>query len=1797
MSAGPSGRSRASLATTTCAFVLLSSIAANAQIVANGKSLTVTTANAVATFNGPDLVGLGNALTAETYLKKPSNGDLVRVDTIVPTGQSLQTSNWTVGTEPGTGVPLATITAQDAARTFTLTVKIDAVSQEIVLRSSASTTSGGLRGASWSIAGLDLQNGRWIVPAKSGVVFDRDHLGLNTYLEYPFSWHAQMAVYEAAQGCFLLYSTDGQYAFKQLRQTSRADYMVDVGVFTEAEAPWPSASSVPVVEWRLKAYLGDWRAAAQTFRTWMLNNRPPVPNTNHPWVANIRTVVGIGSGNQDTSLLTPLAAQVNPTQTLLYLIDWRKTGYDINYPDYTPAPNTAAFITAAHALGFKVMLHTDLVGVAPDNADYPTVQAYQTRTSEALQPMGWNWDKPPSTPQRYAIINPASSAFRALWIARVGAAIAAVNPDALHLDFNGIYNDGNGRIGGLTFPQGDVQFHSEIVSAFPSLALGGELQSDIDYRFYSFAQAGLDMAYVPAPGHPIVTFLFSPQTLTYGHLSTPNVTGMGPVIPSLMNGRFKAALLEDQRRAVFPLRNVYSTGDLDTGNADIARFVGVAQSWQNNAWSLARTADWTGTLIRYLGNGGATAALTDSGQLLQLSSPVTPIFQIVHDTNQLATGSFIDRWPAFDTSTLYGLDPTRPYYLDSLPRPDSTHATSLPPGVRVGTGTRISTSFAHVELEGAAPFDFNDLTLPHARIGVAYQGTDFPAANGAVANLQNTTVGGQTRLGIFIHPPWQAQLGGETFVEYLLPVPPGAALRFSVGIDDGASCTDGVAFRVTVGGTELWHRDFDRGAWHDGVVSLAAYAGTTVPLRLISNPGPAANANCDWSSWTNVALVAASPGLSIPLTLGSGSAFAGIDGATYSSASSSSGTVTTTGVPGAFTIFTQAGTAVADGTNLAALPFETWQWITGELAYPGTIFSAGSVGTQTAGGVTKSPAIFAHPPNPGRTVLSWVVRLPVSPLQLRWSAGVMDGANSSDGVDFEVRVNGQPYWQLTDGANGVDRWTSGSLDLSRWSGQSILIELMTDSRGEINFDWAAWADLVLSPSAVSCSYGVPASASATMFGGTLTANVTASTSCPWSAASNVPWLRVITGSGSGSGRVSYEVAPNPGTARTGTLTIAGQTMTVTQAAGLSLPTMTLDRGSLFFTGVTNGASFVSQTGAQAVRLTQTGAGTVTWTATSDVPWLTVSPASGTGTATLNISVGFQPGLTARQTGKVTVSFSGAGNITGPISVTLDALSQSTTAVPFGSFDTPDDGATGIAGSIAITGWALDDVEVTRVTVCRDASGSEAAAPDANCGGQAKVYIGDAVLVEGARPDVQAGYPALPVNTRAGWGYLLLSNFLPNLGNGTFVLRAYAYDADGHTTLLGSKQITCSNATSAAPFGAIDVPGQGAVVSGVISNIGWVLAPAPAFADPPDGGTVHVFVDGIDLGDLNPGLWTTRSDLQELFSPAKYPGIDTALGVHGIDTTTLTNGVHTIFWIVTGTGSSGAAGIGSRFFTVSNGTPASVRASNVIESRATLDVPRAVASRLSSPNTLPAEVAAAPVSATAIRGRRGFDLERPLRDYFPSRGWIDVQAEELDRVELHLAGAGSHQYAGYLRTSNGLAPLPVGSTLDPATGVYTWMPGVGFHGAYELTFVDWSNGHAASRQDVRLTLNAKGSNRVGPQTTVDVPTPGARADGTFVVAGWAADLDSAVDSGVSSVQVWAYPLDDSGNRLAPVLIGPATYGLARPDVAEIYGNRFRNSGYGIVVNTLPPGAYDIAVFGYSTVVNSFTPARVARVVVR
>ena len=93
-----------------------------------------------------------------------------------------------------------------------------------------------------------------------------------------------------------------------------------------------------------------------------------------------------------------------------------------------------------------------------------------------------------------------------------------------------------------------------------------------------------------------------------------------------------------------------------------------------------------------------------------------------------------------------------------------------------------------------------------------------------------------------------------------------------------------------------------------------------------------------------------------------------------------------------------------------------------------------------------------------------------------------------------------------------------------------------------------------------CAYSIaPTSRSFSSVGGTDTINVTTNAGCPWAASSNAGWITLTSGlSGSGSGPVAYSVAPNTTAAsRSGTLSVAGQSFTVTQAAQLPLGTFTL----------------------------------------------------------------------------------------------------------------------------------------------------------------------------------------------------------------------------------------------------------------------------------------------------------------------------------------------------------------------------------------------------------------------------------------------------------------------------------------------------------------------------------------------------------------------------------------------------------------------------------------------------------------
>jgi hypothetical protein len=141
-----------------------------------------------------------------------------------------------------------------------------------------------------------------------------------------------------------------------------------------------------------------------------------------------------------------------------------------------------------------------------------------------------------------------------------------------------------------------------------------------------------------------------------------------------------------------------------------------------------------------------------------------------------------------------------------------------------------------------------------------------------------------------------------------------------------------------------------------------------------------------------------------------------------------------------------------------------------------------------------------------------------------------------------------------------------------------------------------------------CTYAVtPTSKSFSNTAGTGTETVSTQTGCTWSAASNDSFISITSGStGSGSGTVSYSVSANTAlTSRVGTMTIAGATVTINQAAAPACTyTLTPTSTNAPSDSVTNTVAMTAGTGCA-------------WNATPNASWIAIaSGASGTGSGTI-----------------------------------------------------------------------------------------------------------------------------------------------------------------------------------------------------------------------------------------------------------------------------------------------------------------------------------------------------------------------------------------------------------------------------------------------------------------------------------------------------------------------------------------------------------------------------------------------------
>lgn len=429
-----------------------------------------------------------------------------------------------------------------------------------------------------------------------------------------------------------------------------------------------------------------------------------------------------------------------------------------------------------------------------------------------------------------------------------------------------------------------------------------------------------------------------------------------------------------------------------------------------------------------------------------------------------------------------------------------------------------------------------------------------------------------------------------------------------------------------------------------------------------------------------------------------------------------------------------------------------------------------------------------------------------------------------------------------------------------------------------------------------------------------------------------------------------------------------------------------------------------------------------WTAGWNAPWLTCTPSSGAlpqgGWTAVSVSV--NSGGYQNYNYHDTLSFQVNGDSTSLYTcpVGMNVMDGDQNTQPFGAIDTPVNDAP-VFGSIPVTGWALDDVGIDSVGIYYSSSSSP--------GWQ---YVGDATLVEGARPDVANSWPCKPLSYNAGWGYMMLTNFLPDGGNGTYTIHAVGNDVSGQKKILGSRTIHCDNAHAVKPFGSLDTPAQGGTVSGSqYLNRGWVLTP-PAFTVPTDGSTVNVWVDGKCIG--SPDYVSDWPENRE--RPVYWDTYNSSVWEFDIDTTRYEDGIHSIQWTVRDR-EGNTDGIGSRYFTISNsGESAPVKAAM-------------------PPEIMNGVTAAA--SPATVRYRTGFDENAAFTDAeSDDNDFIHLTMRESSRIEVQM---GMAWLVGYSYNNGTYSILPAGSTLD-SDGTFYWMPGPGTLGTHDLVFMQGTAVH-------------------------------------------------------------------------------------------------------------------------------------------
>jgi hypothetical protein len=229
------------------------------------------------------------------------------------------------------------------------------------------------------------------------------------------------------------------------------------------------------------------------------------------------------------------------------------------------------------------------------------------------------------------------------------------------------------------------------------------------------------------------------------------------------------------------------------------------------------------------------------------------------------------------------------------------------------------------------------------------------------------------------------------------------------------------------------------------------------------------------------------------------------------------------------------------------------------------------------------------------------------------------------GGNITVNVTTENFCTWSAASNISWATATPSTPISGSATATLFVQPNTNGASRSGVVKIAGRDFTLQQQGSNCSYALnPTSVNVSNAGVSgSTFSVATQSGCNWNAISNASWITVTSGStGSGNGTITYSVEANTNVARTGTITVGGQTLTVNQAP------------ACLYVLSANSANFGGSGGTGSVNVT--GGSGCAWTAVSNAAWITITSGNtGTGSGTVNYSVAANTG--SNNTGTITIA--------------------------------------------------------------------------------------------------------------------------------------------------------------------------------------------------------------------------------------------------------------------------------------------------------------------------------------------------------------------------------------------------------------------------------------------------------------------------------------------------------------------------------------------------------------------------------